>query len=189
VYQRGYPSFHRSGSLPGGSLSLLPLQDRRIDEKILALLAGHGRCEWAESEWRTRRPSGVSCVARLRGAGDGEALLPVAELVRVPTGDQQQAGGTGHTAPAVAGTRRLRPPCAEAAGGLEFSDLWCHVSLPRAGTFSTRSPSSAHHVSDGRRRRAKTPANGGRNGGNIPWDRADLLAASAAKSLRRATEP
>jgi len=36
-------------------------------------------------------------------------------------------------------------------------DLWCHVSLPRAGTFSTRSSLALpHHGSDAWRRRAKT---------------------------------
>jgi hypothetical protein len=93
----------------------------------------------------------------------------------------KRAGGAGYTTPAVTGARRLRPPDAGSGRRSRARNLWCHVSLPRAGTFSTRSPSSPDNGSEARPGRAKTPRFHCRNERNIP-----LAGWSAGAGERRA---
>jgi hypothetical protein len=66
-----------------------------------------------------------------------------------------------HPPLAAAGRRKRSTVC-------ELVNLWCHVGLPRAGTFSTRSPCSAHHVSEAWQRRAETRRFPCRYEGNVP---------------------
>src|ERR1022692_1081632 len=74
-----------------------------------------------------------------------------------------QAGGAGRTTPVAGPAPPHAPPPRETNGGESPEDLWCHVGLPRAGTFSTRSLRALpHHGSDAPARGAKARAFTGR---------------------------
>ena len=105
---------------------------------------------------------------------------------------ERQAGGAGHTTPVVTGARRLRPPPAgKRSTVIERTNLWCHVGLPRAGTFSTRSSCSGTTLATRGCGAQRHGNSAGRNEGNIPSRRHDpsVLAVSSVPMWPAVPEP
>ena len=113
-------------------------------------------------------------AARRRGTGCRTRLAGKRRPARARLGGHRagQAGGTGCTTPVLqAGARPLvpLPALTQPAAGEPGKPSRCHVSLPRACTFSTRLRRALpHHRSDASPRRAKAWTFAGRYGLNVP---------------------
>ena len=116
---------------------------RAVSEELLAAAAA--------AEAAGAGPAGANRGGGRRGRRACAGRRPAAGAARTPRARPRRASrrvspGQDPGAPVAGPAPASAPVPARAGTGRNAAGLWCHVGLPRAGTFSTRRPRSAPTV-------------------------------------------